>query len=570
MKRKILLTTIYIILLVAISFTVILSLRNYNLSLKQKKIELTNNLELMSYNNIDSKEFSDLVSKVNNDFIKGDYFLFKNGREVSSSTNDKNLNKIITEKVNRYLSERPQIRESYIEVKNSNNIYYIIKELSDEKLLVGTFTYNSMLSETLKTFSFSILPIMLGLILIPSFIRSVNSSLDDNLFQISTHIKEFIESGYYDIEVDSEFDEFLYRIKSEVSEVNENLYKIQSHVIAIDKVTKNMNEGFIIINNEKKVVSINESAVKLLNASYLVDYTDKKVLNLCRDQDFQNAINNSLENEEYGFKQIHINERHLKIYLNPIYSRNRNIFGLIILLLDETKEYESEKIRREFSSNISHELKTPLTSISGYAELLKSGEVNKENTIKFSTIILDESSRLIELIDEIISLSRLEEKKLQENVTRINLLDLADETVSNLALSINSKKIKVNVIGDENLFINANLITIKELFYNLIDNAIKYNVDNGKIDILIFADESGNIILEFKDSGIGISHKDQGRVFERFYMADKSRSYNKKSTGLGLSIVKHIVEYYQGDIELKSQLNIGSTFKITLPKELRA
>lgn len=570
MKRKILLTTVYVILLVAISFTVITSLSNYNLNLKQKKIELTNNMELMSYNELDSKEFSDLTSKVNNEFIKGDYFLFQNGKEISSSTNDKNLNKIITEKVNRYLNERPQIRESYIEVKNSDNIYYIIKELSNEKLLVGTFTYKSMLSETLKTLSFSILPIILGLILIPSFIRNLNSSVEDNLFQISSHIKEFIESGYYDIEVDSEFDEFLYRIKSEVSEVNENLFKIQSHIIAIDKVTKNMNEGLIIINNEKKIVSINESAVKLLNASNLVDYTDKKVLNLCRDQDFQNAINNSLENEEYGFKQIHINEKHLKIYLNPIYSRNRNIFGLIILLLDETKEYESEKIRREFSSNISHELKTPLTSISGYAELLKSGEVNRENTIKFSTVILDESSRLIELIDEIISLSRLEEKNLQEKVTKIHLIDLANETVSNLNFSINSKKIKVNVIGDENLFINANMITIKELFYNLIDNAIKYNIENGKIDILISADETGNIILEFKDSGIGISHEDQRRVFERFYMTDKSRSYNKKSTGLGLSIVKHIVEYYNGTIELKSQLNIGSTFKITLPKELRA
>lgn len=230
------------------------------------------------------------------------------------------------------------------------------------------------------------------------------------------------------------------------------------------------------------------------------------------------------------------------------------------------KLVESEKIRSEFTANVSHELKTPLTSINGYAEMIAAGITSKEDTIKFANIINKEGLRLLELIDDIINLSRIETfegQEMIESLEEVNIYTLAERIVSNQQNRATERNIDLVLTG-ENLEIYANRRMIEDLLSNLIDNAIKYNKDNGKVFVEIYK-ESDYCILKVKDTGIGISHRDLNRVFERFYRADKSRSKKIGGTGIGLSIVKHIVEKHRGEIKLKSKVNIGSEIEIILP-----
>ena len=230
------------------------------------------------------------------------------------------------------------------------------------------------------------------------------------------------------------------------------------------------------------------------------------------------------------------------------------------------KLVESEKIRSEFTANVSHELKTPLTSINGYAEMIGSGVTSEQDTIKFANIINKEGLRLLDLIEDIINLSKLESigsQEMKNLSSSIDIYEIADDIISNQMTRAKERNIELELIGT-NLNITANKRMIVDLIYNLVDNAIKYNQDNGRVSVEIYK-ESKYCVLKVKDSGIGISQKDMNRIFERFYRADKSRSKKIGGTGIGLSIVKHIVEKHNGEISLTSKLNIGTEIEIILP-----
>ena len=250
----------------------------------------------------------------------------------------------------------------------------------------------------------------------------------------------------------------------------------------------------------------------------------------------------------------------LKPFINTIKVQKKEITSYIDKLI------ESEKIRSEFTANVSHELKTPLTSINGYAEMIASGITSKEDTIKFANIINKEGLRLLELIDDIIHLSRLESfegEEIEESFEWVDIYKIAENIISNQKNRASERNIVLELIG-ENLEVYANRRMIADLLSNLVDNSIKYNKDNGKVTVEI-CEESSYCILKVRDTGIGISHKDKDRVFERFYRADKSRSKKDSGTGIGLSIVKHIVDKHNGEINLKSKLNVGTEIKIILP-----
>lgn len=232
-------------------------------------------------------------------------------------------------------------------------------------------------------------------------------------------------------------------------------------------------------------------------------------------------------------------------------------------IAEENYEKEHrEEVRQQFSANVSHELKTPLTSISGFAEILKSGEVDKQNTIDFATTIYNESQRMISLVNDIIKLSKLDEKSILLEKEALSLREISREAVEVLKAEASRKNVSLNLSGDSGL-INGVRPVIYEMIYNLIDNAIKYNKKDGNVDINIKSMiDSKRVILTVKDTGIGIPSTEKERIFERFYRVDKSRSKDNGGTGLGLSIVKHAAKYHNASILVQSEEGRGSTFTV--------
>lgn len=228
-----------------------------------------------------------------------------------------------------------------------------------------------------------------------------------------------------------------------------------------------------------------------------------------------------------------------------------------------TELREAEKIRRDFTANVSHELKTPLTSINGFAEMISTGITKEEETKKFATIIHKEGSRLLELIDSIISLSQLEDSKSEKINESIDLLPLSNKIIEQLEIRAKERGVTLK-LNCEHIVIRANKRMIEDMLFNLLDNGIKYNKDSGSVTLTIVSDDYFAKII-VADTGIGIPDEDQKRIFERFYRVDKSRSKKVSGSGLGLSIVKHIVDYHGGTMELWSEENIGTKITISLP-----
>lgn len=226
---------------------------------------------------------------------------------------------------------------------------------------------------------------------------------------------------------------------------------------------------------------------------------------------------------------------------------------------------QREELRQQFTANVSHELKTPLTSISGFAEILKSGGTDPKDTVDFSKTIYDESQRMIILVNDIIKLSKLDEKSISLEKEAISLRELCLEVMTVLSASAKAKNITLNLSGDSGL-INGVQPVIYEMVYNLVDNAIKYNVQDGKVDInLQNLMENKCVIFTVKDTGIGIPANEKERIFERFYRIDKSRSKQNGGTGLGLSIVKHAAKYHDASVLVNSEVGKGSTFTVIFP-----
>lgn len=249
----------------------------------------------------------------------------------------------------------------------------------------------------------------------------------------------------------------------------------------------------------------------------------------------------------------------LKPFINTIQIQKMDIENYILKLK------ETEKMRRDFTANVSHELKTPLTSINGFAEILATGMTNKEDTMQFASIIQKEGTNLLGLIDSIINLSRIETMNYNKTFEKINIKNIAEEIVSKLTIRAKDKNLNLNLMA-EDVEIYGDKRMLEDLLYNLIDNGIKYNRPNGKVDVFINKLDN-NCIIKVKDTGIGIPENEQEKIFERFYRVDKSRSKKVGGSGLGLSIVKHIVIYHNGEIALNSKLDKGTEIEITLPIE---
>jgi len=246
--------------------------------------------------------------------------------------------------------------------------------------------------------------------------------------------------------------------------------------------------------------------------------------------------------------------------------QNGEITGSIIIFLDITQQVESQKMRRQFTANVTHELKTPLTSILGYSQLISSGIAKPEDVNSFAGIIEKNAQQLLTLIEDIMQISALEENGAGD-MTEINLRAVADEIVRDLQPVIDEKQLQLNYTAAD-VTITANYKQMGDLFRNLISNAIKYNKPGGSVDVQLgYSADGRNAVFTVADTGIGIAPHHQEKIFQRFYVVDKSRNKNISSTGLGLSIVKHIVTAMGGTVELQSEIGKGSQFTVILPVE---
>ncbi len=324
--------------------------------------------------------------------------------------------------------------------------------------------------------------------------------------------------------------------------------------------TANMNEGLVLLNESGIILSINKAATRILSiSSYCIG---KDILLLNHSLELQELLRKA-KSGEHSDMTMNISGLDYQLNTSPVITDDA-VTGIAILIFDVTEKEKAEKMRREFTANVSHELKTPLQSISGYAELLKNNMVKEEDTSRFYENIYSESQRMIALVEDIIGLSRLDEGAIEDKHEEIDLFELARETVRILTPSAKEKNVTLTVSGDSAVMVGVPEL-LNSTIYNLTDNAIKYNRESGSVSVKV-ENTANEIQLSVSDTGIGIPDEDKERIFERFYRVDKRHSKTMGGTGLGLSIVKHAAKIHNARIELNSIIDGGTTVTIIFPK----
>ena len=348
-----------------------------------------------------------------------------------------------------------------------------------------------------------------------------------------------------------ELSPLLRRINQQHLQIDTQMRKLQRKTDEFIQITSHMQEGLVVLDKETHIRSINSAAIKILGAEETC--VGSSFFQVNRSNTLRQALNDALD-RGHGSVIQELEGRIYRFDMSSIQS-DGNLLGAVILAVDVTESQNAEKMRREFSANVSHELKTPLQGIIGSAELLESGLAKPEDTPRFVGHIRKEASRLMNLIEDIIRLSQLDEgvELPKENV---DILELAEEVKTILQPSAEEKNVSISVIGKGFSVVGVRRM-VQEIIYNLCDNAIKYNIPGGKVDICV-----ENKKLTVSDTGIGIPTEHKDRIFERFYRVDKSHSKASGGTGLGLSIVKHAVQYHKATIALDSTPGKGTSITI--------
>ena len=347
----------------------------------------------------------------------------------------------------------------------------------------------------------------------------------------------------------------LTKINKQHKQITRQMRELKQKSDEFEQITASMNEGLVLLDKKGIVLSINAAAKKLFSADETA--VGRDFLTLDRSTDMSRAIEKALDGKRAEFREER-NGSEYQFVINRTESDGKTV-GIVILCFDVTETAFAERNRKEFTANVSHELKTPLQSIIGSAELLENGLVKPEDTKRFVGNIKNEATRLVSLINDIIRLSQLDEDS-EPATESVDLYDVANEVVEILTVSAAKKQVELHLNG-EPCVMNGIRRYLYEIIYNLCDNAIRYNKDGGKV-IVDLKNKDSNIILSVSDTGIGIPAEHQSRIFERFYRVDKSHSKETGGTGLGLSIVKHAVAYHGGKIKLESTVNVGTTITV--------
>ena len=353
-----------------------------------------------------------------------------------------------------------------------------------------------------------------------------------------------------------ELSPLLRRIQQQRRQINAQMQELQARTDEFEQITGSMKEGLVVMNQKGTILSINPAAQALFHMD--CSCIQKDFVTVDRGHELSQAILTALENG-HSTVRMEQNGREIEFDISRIESDGA-VVGTVLLAFDVTEQALAERSRREFTANVSHELKTPLQSIMGSAELLESGLVRQEDVPQFTGTIRKESARLVALVEDIIHLSQLDEGAALER-EMVDLLEMAKDAASVLYDKTREKGVRLSVAG-ERAQVNGVRGLLYEMIYNLCDNAMKYNVKDGSVEITV-SNAGPGAVVTVRDTGIGIPPEYQTRVFERFFRVDKSRSKASGGTGLGLSIVKHIAQYHNAKITLQSEMGAGTTVTVT-------
>lgn len=353
------------------------------------------------------------------------------------------------------------------------------------------------------------------------------------------------------------------KVREQKKEIQNYMDDLEEERNTIRTVVNTISDGIILLNKNKEIVDCNVRVRSIFKAEGDVRF--RKVAVLYHDEDWLRAVGMAYEKEER-------HEYTMTIYGKPYRASMAHIeltdgdAGLLIVLHDLTATYAAEKMRREFSANVSHELKTPLTSISGFAEMIANGMYQGEADVKlFASRIFEESRRMMALIETIMHLSKIEERQTTITWKPVDMASIARYVADLIEPQAAAKNVVIHVDADK-LFAYGNLALLSELVMNCVDNAVKYNKDGGEVKVGLHPEGEDKMLLTIADTGIGIPKDKQGRIFERFYRAEESRNKATGGSGLGLAICKHIVSQHKGTIEIASAEGEGTTVRILLPR----
>ena len=429
---------------------------------------------------------------------------------------------------------------------------YYAKRLDDGTVLRVSATQNSVVTLVLGMLYPVAIVLMVAFVLSMFLAWRVSKRIIKPLNEINLEHPE-------QAEMYEELVPMLTRIAKQNQQIRHQMKELSHRRDEFETITENMTEGLLLINPQMEILSYNKSVLKMLGAQGITD--GQNAFTLSQDEVFRQALTDAL-NGKQDERIMSMGSKKLQLMVNPVYHGDK-MAGAVMMILDVTEREEREQLRREFTANVSHELKTPLTSISGFAEIIKGGIVRPEDVPHFAGKIYEESRRLMSLVEDIMRLSQLDENRIMHVWEAVDLEELIRDCVSRLQPVADMKKIEMKAVT-EPVCIKGVRSVLDEVIYNLVDNAIKYNKVNGEIVITLMKGEK--TILSVRDTGIGIPHDEQGRVFERFYRVDKSHSKEIGGTGLGLSIVKHGIAYHGASVNLQSEPGQGTVVTVMFEK----
>lgn len=435
----------------------------------------------------------------------------------------------------------------------SEKTVYYAKRLSDNSVLRVASTQYSAFALVLQLVQPVLCIIFVMLILAGIFASRIAGKIVEPINELDLEKPD-------ENEVYEEVAPLLGKISRQNRQIHTQLEEARRNQEEFSIITENMQEGLLVIDSYTMILSGNSSAWKIFQVNE--PGTGRSVYSLDRNEDFRKVIETVLEGK-HGSALLHLDNEFVQLIANPV-NRDGKTVGAVLLLMNETEKVQRENLRREFSANVSHELKTPLTSISGFAEIIQDGFVKEEDVKKFAGRVYKEAQRLIQLVEDTIRISQLDEGENPYEWENIDLYTVAKDVCGNLNEAAKKKNVHLYIEG-ERLICRTVRPILEEILYNLCDNGIKYNKDNGIVSILI-RDLGNEVQLSVEDNGIGIPREDRKRVFERFYRVDKSHSKEIGGTGLGLSIVKHGVTFLGGTLNLVSEVDKGTEITVTLPK----
>ena len=440
----------------------------------------------------------------------------------------------------------------YSDTLSEKTIYYALR-LKDGMVLRVSGTQDSVLA-LVENLIFPLCGLLCLMLILSGIMASAISK------RIVKPINELDLESPEENQIYEELSPLLSKIHRQNREIQNQLELAKQQQEEFSLITENMQEGLIVIDKYTMILSANSSAWNLFHMDRVRQ--GESVYCLDREEEFRHAIEQVLSGEHTELV-LKLNGSDIQLIANPVI-RDKKTEGAVVLLVNVTEKLERESLRREFSANVSHELKTPLTSISGFAEIMQGGLVKCEDIPQFAGRIYKESQRLLQLVEDVIQISQLDEEKTSYVWEPVDVYQVCKNAFESLKEKAKRLNVHLYICG-ERMKMEAVRTLLEEAIYNVCDNAIKYNRNDGSVSVFL-TQTAQEIQIVVKDTGVGIPKEDQGRVFERFYRVDKSHSKEIGGTGLGLSIVKHAVGALKGSVILRSEEGNGTEITLRFPK----